>query len=321
MMFFSKKWHIVCLLVTLFILAPLTTANAAALTDEVTDVPVDKTWTITFNFPVIESSITPNSIYVMNSKQEKQDVTFSVNDNLVTVHAPKVGYKLSQTYTLHITTDVLGQVDNEIKALKQPITKPFTVTEGYVVVNIQENGAYSPVANYITFNEANASLQENQGIRLNDKYVKIPAGFVATNPKAVTILYKQATFTGQYEYTGVSADTELVYVDATANYVKVNGFGQDMYVKHEDVTLIPTATAKGQSYYIADENGLRHYIYHHHKGKYDGSYLVGKKPDFLNEGVKYYSTDGANFIDANGKVAGERLRLLPIRITTRADKL
>ena len=46
-----------------------------ALTDEVTDVPVDKTWTITFNFPVIESSITPDSIYVMNSKQEKQDVT------------------------------------------------------------------------------------------------------------------------------------------------------------------------------------------------------------------------------------------------------
>ena len=75
MIFLSKKWSIICLLVSLFILAPQAFANAATLTDEVTDVPVDKTWTITFNFPVIESSITPDSIYVMNSEQEKQDVT------------------------------------------------------------------------------------------------------------------------------------------------------------------------------------------------------------------------------------------------------
>ena len=205
---------------------------------------------------------------------------FSVNDHVVTVHAPKAGYQLGQTYTLHITEEVLGQGNNEKKALKQPITKPFTVTEGYVVVNILENGEYSPVANYVTFDEANANLQENQGIRLNDKYVKIPAGFVATNPKAVTILYKKPTFTGGFEYAGVSVDTELLYVDATENYVVVNGFGQDMYVKHEDVTLIPTAAAKGQSYYKADENGLRHYIYHHHQGKYDGAILSVKNQTF-----------------------------------------
>ena len=35
------------------------------------------------------------------------------------------------------------------------------------------------------------------------------------------------------------------------------------------------------------------------------SYIVGKKPDFLKEGVKYTSPDGANFIDANGKAAGK----------------
>ena len=40
MKFFFKNWHVVCLLVTLFILAPLSIANATTLTDEVTDVPV-----------------------------------------------------------------------------------------------------------------------------------------------------------------------------------------------------------------------------------------------------------------------------------------
>ena len=192
MIFLSKKWSIILLLVTLFILAPLTIANATSLTDEVTDVPVDKTWTITFNFPVIQSSITPDSIYVMNSEQEKQDITLSVNDHIVTVTAPKAGYQLGQTHTLHITGEVLGQVNNEEKALKQPITKPFTVTEGYAVGHILDNGEFSPIANYVTFDEANASLQENQGIRLKDKYVKIPAGFVATNPKAVTTSLPEA---------------------------------------------------------------------------------------------------------------------------------
>ncbi|MCI2254827.1 glucosaminidase domain-containing protein [Domibacillus sp. PGB-M46] len=300
-----KKGHIVCLLITLFTLFPLTLINAATLTDEVTDVPVDKTWTVKFNFPVVESSITPSSIYVMNSKQEKQNVTVSAKDNIVTVHAPATGYEPGQAYTLHITANVLGQIGEEIKALKQPVVKPFSTTEGYIVVNIKKDGTYSPVENYQTYDEANASLQENQGIMLNDKYIKIPSGFVATNKQAVTVLYKQATFTSQYEYTGVSIDTELIYADATANYVKVKAFGQDMYVKHEDVTLIPTVTAKGQSYYVANEQGLWHYIYHHNQGKYNTAYLVGKKPDFLNEGVKYYSTDGINFVDANSKVAGE----------------
>ena len=255
----------------------------------------------------------------MNSKKEKQAITVSVKDDVVTVHAPEAGYELSQTYTLHITADILGQVGKEIKALKQPIIKSFTVAEGYVVVNIHENGTYSSVSNHFTFDEANASLQENQGIMLNDKYVKIPSGFVTTNTHAVTVIFKQATFTQQFEYTGVAADTELIYVDATANYVKVNAFGQDMYVKHEDVKLIPTATAKGQSYYISDQKGLWHYVYNHYKGIYDGAYLVGEKPEFLNEGVKYYSMDGANFINANGKVAGEGyayFQYLSLRVPT-----
>ncbi|PIC63926.1 hypothetical protein CSV79_09040 [Sporosarcina sp. P13] len=305
MTFFLKKWNMVCLLVTLLILAPLSIANATTLTDEVIDVPTDKTWTIKFNFPVIESSITSNSIYVMNSKKVKQAVTVSVKDDVVTVRPPKAGYELSQTYTLHITADTLGQVNKEIKTLKQPIIKPFTVVEGYVVVNIHENGTYSSISNHPTFDEANASLQEGQGIMLNDKFVKIPSGFVTTNTKPVTIIYKQATFTPQFDYTGVDTDTELIYVDATSDYVKVNAFGQNMYVKHEDVTLLPTAAAKGQSYYISDQKGLWHYIYRHHKGKYDSPYLIGENPVFLNKGVKYYSMDGANFIDENGEIAGE----------------
>lgn len=303
MIFFTKKWQVIYLLAVLFILAPLTVVNASALTAEVPDVPVNKVWTITFNHPVIESSITENSIYVMNSNNVKQEVNTVVKGNIVTIHPPVADYEANQKYTLHITVDVLGQVGQETKSLKKPIIKPFTTTGGYMIVNIKADGTYSPVANYSTFDEANASLQKGQGIMLNDKYIKISSGFVATNTKNLTLFYKDSNF--KYDYAGVVKDTELVYVDATANYVKVNAAGQDMYVKHEDVTLIPNAAAKGQSYYIADETGLWHRIYHHHSGNYDSAYLVGKKPDFLKEGVKYYSADGAKFSDANGTFIDE----------------
>ncbi|ARK21733.1 glucosaminidase domain-containing protein [Sporosarcina ureae] len=306
MRFLFKKWYMLCLLITLLLLAPLSTANAAALTDEATDIPTDKEWTITFNHPVVESPNLSDTIYVMNSKNEIQDVTLSVLDRVVTVTAPEVGYEVGQTYTLHIIADTLGQVGNETKTLKHPITKPFTITtDVYTVVDIRENGTYSVTSSHPTFDKANASLQEGQGIMLNEQYVKIPSGFVATNTQTVTIIYKEPTFTQKYEYAGVATDTELTYTDATADYVKVNIGEQDMYVKHEDVTLIPTATAKGQSYYKANQQGLWHYVYHHHSGKYDGAYVVGKRPDFLNEGIKYYSDDGAKFINRNGEAVGE----------------
>ena len=305
MKLFTKRWQALFLLVALFILAPLTNVNASDLTDEVTDVPVNKIWTITFNQPVIESSITDKSIYVLNSKNVKQKVKLEAKGKIVTIHPPEAGYEFNEKYTLHITADVLAQIDEGTKSLKKPIVKSFTTTQGYAVVNLKEDGTYSRVAHFATFDEANASLLEGQAIMLNNKYIKIPSGFVATNTKDVTIIYKQPTFTAGYEYAGITTDTEFVYVDATANYVKINAAGQDMYVLHEDVTLIPTAAAKGQSYYIADKNGLWHRIYHHHKGNYDSAYLVGKKPDFLKEGENYYSTDGTNFSGENGAFVGE----------------
>ncbi|MFF5996381.1 glucosaminidase domain-containing protein [Lysinibacillus sp. KU-BSD001] len=286
-----------------FIFAPLMIAHAADFSHVDTKVSSDKTWTITFNESVLESSISKDSIYVLDKNNRKQDTSLSVKGNVVLVQAPAQGYVPGESYTLHITDSVKSQKSN--KRLNKSVIKPFTIAEGYAVVDIQADGTYSPIATYASFEEANGHLQKQQAIVYNNKYVKIPAGFVATSPKKVTLIYKQATFTAGFQYAGVAADTELLYVDATADYVKVHVAGQDMYVKHEDVTLIPTAAAKGQSYYSADDKGLWHRIYHHHAGTYDSSYLIGDKPAFLQRNVKYYSTDGANFVDANGQVVGE----------------
>ena len=305
MKFSFKTWWAAYLLLVLLAFIPLSTASATALTDEATDVPVHKEWTITFSFPVVESSVTPGSIYVMNSEHEKQPVSTSVEGKVVIVHAPEAGYEPNEKYTLHITTDISGQVGEEVKTLKESIVKPFTTTKGYTIVTIEDDGTYSPVSHHATFDEANTQLENGQGIMLDGKLVKIQSGFVATNTRAVTEVFKKPVFTSQYQYTGVATDTEMLYVDATDDYVKVHAFGEDMYVQHKDITLIPSAAAKGQSYYKADSQGLWHDVYRHHAKRHDGAYPVGKKPDFLNEGIPYYSTDGIHFTTVDGKSVGE----------------
>ncbi|SOC08756.1 beta-N-acetylglucosaminidase [Ureibacillus xyleni] len=299
MLKFKKQWKFICLLLTaLFLIIP-SNASASNLSEKVENVPTNKEWKITFNNPVDKNTVNQNTIYVTNSQNVKQDVTYSINEKIVTVHPPSEGYELGQTYTLHITKAVSGMVNNQNKTLKQAIAKPFKITEGYSVVAIQPNGTSTKVANYETFEQANANLKSNQGIMQNGEYLKIPSGFVST--KVMTVYYGDPTF--KKDYGGIAENNELAYVDSNEDYVKVNVAGQEMYVKHGDVKLTPAPNVK--SYYSANSTGLYHYVYRPLSGKYDGAYLIGEKPTFMTNGEKYYSMDGINFYDANGKFVGK----------------
>ncbi len=302
----KEKWGIIWVLVAFIFIVPGWTASAD-VTQSAANIPADKDWKITFSLPIIASSVTEETIYVVDGKNEKQKVTFTVNGKAVTVHAPEAGYAAGDTYTLHVTTNVLAEGKKETKALKQAIAKSFTISENhrYQVVNVLNNGSTEIVADFPTFDEAAAKLRTNQAIMADGRFVKISEGLVATNPKTVSSLYTKPTFTAGFEYAGIMADNELKYIDATEEYVQVEAAGQSLYMKPADATLIPIAAAKGRSYYKVNEQGLWHYIYRHHAGKYDGAMLIGKKPDFLQPGVSYYSTDGANFADANGKAVGQ----------------
>ena len=260
---------------------------------------------ITFSHPVVESTVTANTIYILDESGTKLSIIPAVNGKIVTLPMPDGGYNVDQHYQLHITSQVMGQVGSTTKSLTNTIVKSFSTVDGYTVVKITPDGKSSVVEHYETFNDADANRKEDEAIMYKDQYVKIPNGVVATNTKNVTIIYKQPTFTAGFEYAGLGTDTEMLYLDATENYVKVSVAGQDMYVKHEDVTLIPSTLAKGRSYYMANSSGLLHNIYQHHRGTYTSAYLVGEKPSFLTEGVKYYSSDGANFYDDSGNYVGE----------------
>lgn len=303
---FSRKIHIILLFSILFIVAPLTIVNASSLTDEVNNVPLDKEWKITFSHPVVESTVTESTMYIEDENGIKLSITPIVNGTVVTLPMPDGGYKGNHRYTLHITSQVMGQVGSITKSLSKPIVKPFSTVGEYAVVKITPDGKNSVVGHYATFNEADGNRDKDEAIIYKNKYVKIPNGVVATKTSGVTIIYKEPTFTSRYEYAGLASDTELHYVDATEKYVKVFVAGQEMYVQHKDVTLIPSTLAKGKSYYyVMNGNELWHRIYQHHNGKYTGSYLAGEKPAFFTAGNQYYSTDGAKFYDESGNFVGE----------------
>ncbi|MEL3962936.1 glucosaminidase domain-containing protein [Lysinibacillus endophyticus] len=299
-MIIKNQWKYICFIFTALLLMIPSFVSASTLSDKVEDVATDKEWRITFNYPVDGNTVNNNSIYVTDSQNVKQDVTYSVNGKTVTVHPPSKGYENGKAYTLHITKAVSGMVNNKIKPLNQTISKPFKIAEGgYSVVTIQTDGTSTEVANYKTFEEANRNLKANQGIMKNGEYLKIPSGIVSTN--VLTVYYGDTAF--KKDYGGIAANNELAYVDSTEDYVKVNVAGQEMYVKHKDVKLIPAPNVK--SYYTANNTGLYHYVYRPNTGKYDGAYLIGKKPNFMTNGEKYYSVDGINFYDTSGNFVGK----------------
>lgn len=104
----------------------------------------------------------------------------------------------------------------------------------------------------------------------------------------------------------VTANAEMKYLGATADYVKVELAGKVGYVPTNTVNLYPKELLTGQSYYQKTTNGeLIHYIYNHNTKAYATAGIIGTAPAEFVAGAKYYSWDGANFTDATGKKVTE----------------
>jgi len=85
----------------ILILVSFTSINAETI-EEKENVPVNKTWTITFNTSISQDSI--YNIYVVkdgSTSKVEQSIKLASN-NVVKLSAPTGGYEPGQTYTLHI---------------------------------------------------------------------------------------------------------------------------------------------------------------------------------------------------------------------------
>jgi len=66
----------------------------------------------------------------------------------------------------------------------------FNINNAYEIVQFAADGTKKVTNSYTTFEEAAKNIQDNQGIQLNGKVLKIKSGYVATSPSKVTLLYQ-----------------------------------------------------------------------------------------------------------------------------------
>ncbi|WP_233192125.1 glucosaminidase domain-containing protein [Sporosarcina sp. P34] len=295
--------------------------EAATWPDHSPDQNPDKPWTITFNKPVNKDTVSESTIYIKDSKGTTQnnEITYSDSDKKVHIAPPTGNYRSGETYTLHITQAV-HNTDNQ--PLNAPVTKTFSIKAGitYDLANVQANGTTSTVERFPSFEAAASRMNSNQVVLFQNNIIHMPKGLISTvayGGSSLTILYADQALKTQETY--VPADTELVYVDSTATSVKVELAGRNFYIKPQNATMLPSQTVTDRTYYKVLNRSLYHSIYSH-RTKTFASYEMGAAPSFMQEGVKYYSTDGSHFHNEAGVLIGtahQYFQYVPMRSMTR----
>ena len=129
----KKTWWIAWLLgITLLLLSVAsvfattpTTNTGFNIWPAKTTTEVNKVWTISFNAPLLSTSVNSNTVYVTDSKQTKVATTIKLStDGLSVTVTPSSAYTAGD-YNLYITNGVTSQASVK---LGEMIIVPFTVT-------------------------------------------------------------------------------------------------------------------------------------------------------------------------------------------------
>ncbi|RDI40163.1 S-layer homology domain-containing protein [Falsibacillus pallidus] len=209
-------------------------------------------------------------------------------------------------------------------------TEPPSDADTFKVATIVDGQLKYSSKNYSSMDQASAAITDSNNQVVTQgadqtQIVKMKSGVAvakATVDSAITIIYAEDLKT---QLTYVVPQTELRYIDADDQKVKVQIAETIGYVKQTAVTLVPNQLKQGQSYYMNNGGSLEHYIFSPAAGTY-ASYVYGKAPSFLTPGVKYYSWDGHTFLNENGTKVGDAYQYfnyLSVRTTTSytADQL
>lgn len=172
----------------------------------------------------------------------------------------------------------------------------------YATATVDSNGNKKVNKRFDTFDQATAAMGNGQVVLLGDVIVNMHYGIVVTKPTAsssLTNIYEKSDLKSAFTY--VTSDTELEYLEATADYVKVKVAGRSGYIKHANADLKTWDMLKGRSYYTVNASGdLVHHIYSNRNGS-EASYVMGKAPASMKQGQKYLSWDQIHFMNWSGQ--------------------
>ncbi|MCM3089346.1 S-layer homology domain-containing protein [Bhargavaea ginsengi] len=188
-----------------------------------------------------------------------------------------------------------------VRIAEQPEPQPEPEIK-YSTATVDSNGNTKIIKRFDTFDQATAAMGNGQVVLLGDVIVNMHYGIVVTKPTAsssLTNIYEKADMKSAFTY--VTSDTELEFLEATADYVKVKVAGTTGFIKHANADLKTWDMLKGRSYYTVNASGdLVHHIYSNRTGS-EASYVMGKAPASLKQGQKYLSWDQIHYMNWSGQ--------------------
>lgn len=191
----------------------------------------------------------------------------------------------------------------------------------YATAEVKADGTITRKKTFKTFDEAAAAMGPGQVVVYGDTIVKMQYGVVITKPtisgSTLTNVYEKPDMKSAFTY--VTRDSELEYIESTADYVKVKIAGKTGYIKHENAVLKTWNMLNGRSYYTVNSAGdLVHNVFSNQTGKFQ-NYSTGKAPANMKTGQKYLSWNQTHFTDWSGnavQVSHNYYQFLPVRTKT-----
>lgn len=258
--------------------------------------------------PAVSNAVSYN---IFKGSQMKDGVYFRPDDNATRGDTAAV---ISRFLTVVKKEEDVPPV---VEKPTPPVEKPKVE---FSTASIQADGTTKVIKNYATYDLALAAVKADQVVQYGDSIIKMPGGIVITKPtlsSSLTNIYTKSDLRTAETY--VTADTELEYVSSTDKYVEIKVAGKRGFIKQENAILKPWKAVKERSYYTVSNGSLHHYIYSNVDGKFSVVNEVGKAPNGLVAGQKYFSWDGINFFHSNGSKAAtgyQYFQYLPARSTT-----
>ena len=127
----------------------------------------------------------------------------------------------------------------------------------------------------------------------------------AVVPKVVNFNTKGEGITTKYKEYGTNADgytygpfgADAAYIGEEDGYVIFMLSGVMGKVDKDDVQVVKFKDVKGISHYVVEDGKIKHRIAHKMTEESYSSLVNGEAPEYLKEGVKYYSYDGHYFYE------------------------
>ena len=246
-----------------------------------------------------KSAVATNVYYnIIRGTTTAKGTSFNPQQNASIAHAAAFLYRMQTAITKYST-------ENKDETKPEVDTTPY-----YYVGYLDGSKAVKKSTKYKTYDEALAVYTASKGTTLvfkDDKILKTKNAAITyaadyTKNTDTTTIYLDKTFKKAFTY--VVEGTELHYSGSNEDYTIVKVGDVVGYAKTSQITIQPTATLGGRSFYTVSNGRLLHKIFDHVKNTYSSEYQAGNAPSFMVAGQKYYSLDGVNFKNASGKVVG-----------------